>query len=112
MTDADRIKLAEAMGWKPHPKMDGTSNCVWQAPGKAPIGWHGVKYLPDPFTDANGDYAVLEWTRKQDTVFQVKFAAELRDHPADYMIGNNARAALKVIEQGERSEVSGTLFDL
>ena len=56
---SDRIKLAEAMGWKKHPSEDW-----WQSPKQSVF--KPVEYLPDPFTDANDDYAVLGWMRNMD----------------------------------------------
>ncbi len=59
-------------------------------------------HIFDPFTDANDDYAVLEWARKQE--WFGKFQAALSDlrpgysFPSyQYQIGDYARAALKVI---------------
>ena len=50
----------------------------------------------DPFTDANDDYAVLEWMRKQGAATG---AFELHNsYKANYFIGDYARAALKVID--------------
>jgi len=74
----DRIRLAEAMGWKfPHGP---------------------TKHCPDPFTDANDDYAVLEWG--VDTFGQafVVVVNALVIDPAEYTLDDYARAALKVIE--------------
>ncbi len=100
----DRIKLAEAMG-RPYKSHDGTT-----APN--------VFQYFDPFTDANDDYAVLEWMRsrqpnklaspivimsvcewvetwKEWDAFYNALPECLAD---DYEIGDYARAALKVIE--------------
>ena len=56
----------------------------------------------DPFTDANDDYAVLEWIRAQG-IMGSKIATELSKAGCgkwsiDYQIGDYARAALKVID--------------
>ena len=108
----DRIKLAEAMG------------CVVETHS----GQYGVLYgvrnkngvlelLPDPFTDANDDYAVLEWMRNtcpggcfddgygDERPLWVAILAQVME--ADdcencldygvYKIGDYARAALKVL---------------
>ena len=105
----DRIKLAEAMGWVSddtktvHDLGDGyptqRTSFHWSHPDHERKRF--AHELPDPENDANDDNAVLVWTRTQGTVFQVNFAAKLREHPADYMIGNNYRAALKVIEESK-----------
>ena len=103
----DRIKLAEVMEWKSH----GAG--YWSKPGCGlPLHSRDAKLLmgpPDPFTDANDDYAVLEWMRQKCKLLTVenanrtdwkmwdKFCSELND-PEDREIGDNARAALKVIE--------------
>jgi len=88
----DRIRLAEAM------KIPYRANDK----GTFYIG------LPDPFTDANDDYAVLVWMREtyqrvawKGTEPQRRcwtlFCQNLPDC-RDYQIGDYARAALKVIE--------------
>ena len=91
MTDQEkRIKLAEAMGWT-------SWNARWLTPDHKTI-----TDLPDPFTDANDDYAVLEWMREQATwvVGDVsdQFCDQLEWNCWEYQIGDYARAALKVIE--------------
>ena len=86
----DRIKLADAMGVE-----------YWRSEvyGDA-IG------VPDPFTDANDDYAVLEYYRNmsKNNIDRVRFMDKLfytntsmgRCMSA-YKIGDYARAALKVL---------------
>ena len=96
----DRIKLAEAMGWK---RLGGE----WDLKGDPPA-WEGPNTidgfddLPDPFTDANDDYAVLEWVRNNWQPYAVSnYLAydfvQLLSEPAGYKIGDYARAALKVL---------------
>ncbi len=100
----DRIKLAEAMGWIHetgggrdwyHPS-DNRSRCF-------------ANQLPDPETDANDDYAVLEWMRDFADADEPKLlraeralnqlqADAMRDWALGYEIGDYARAALRVIE--------------
>ena len=84
-----RIKLALLMGWK----YQEAYHC-WTKPDGS--------LLPrefDPFTDANDDYAVLEWVRTQDELW-----TDVHDYLcnvsniSNYKIGDYARAALKVIE--------------
>jgi len=67
----------------------------------------------DPFTDANDDYAVLEWMRQNidaDNPLPInvkvwKFAEILNEMVAfDYRIGNYARAALKVMAATEQED--------
>ena len=100
----DRIKLAEAMGW-----LKATSLDIWYRPEDQKR--EGKNYnngeLPDPLTDANDDYAVLEWMRQnliKDKVLPInvaayKFYSDINDaHATDYEVGDYARAALKVIE--------------
>ena len=90
----DRIKLAEVMGWKSH----GAG--YWSKPGCGlPLHSRDAKLLmgpPDPFTDANDDYAVLEWMRNNGKYWKA-FCGEVKNW-YDYKIGDYARAALKVIE--------------
>ena len=88
----DRIKLAKAMNLDANPE----------------FGWAGIQpywYFDDhnrpfdPFTDANDDYAVLEWSRTNLGVAeQVEMHCQM-GHSADYTIGDYARAALKFIDE-------------
>ncbi len=75
-----------------------------------------VRALPDPFTDANDDYAVLEWMRAVTEIpadnftpedwqrwleFQAALSSDTNSKSGlkgDYQIGDYARAALKVLE--------------
>lgn len=107
----DRIILAEAMGWE---LMTIHNNAfykwTWYKPDGSATGVAmsskdgGMSVLPDPFTDANDDYDVLEWFRGwAKTAFRFKvFAEELYQLNGasiiGYKIGNNARAALEVLE--------------
>jgi len=103
----DRIKLAEAMGW------------TWETPGGdelprwcRPDGSHASpitvcreKVSPpafNPFTDANDDYAVLEWMRNGDHSLFVALQLDLTQ--AEYQIGDYARAALKVMSATEQEK--------
>jgi hypothetical protein len=98
----DRIKLAEAMGWQKHDHEEW-----WQSPTFS--RFKTAEHLPDPFTDANDDYAVLEWARGVDGFSNQdhenrwgEFLVAPTDYPAlkhkaAYQIGDYARAALKVI---------------
>ena len=88
----DRIKLAEAMGWMT------TAAGQW---------FYGPDHLsgyqdnpPDPFTDANDDYAVLRWFAEQEDSQQREgFLEIIYDiRLTDYVIGDYARAALKVLD--------------
>ena len=97
----DRIKLAEAMGWK---RLGGE----WDLKGDPPA-WEGPNTidgfddLPDPFTDANDDYAVLEHYRNKTKPGGGTYKSDIHSliewmRSVDYQIGDYARAALKVIE--------------
>lgn len=93
----DGIRLAEAMGWEKHPSEEW-----WSAPG---IGmFKTVEFLPDPFTDANDDYQVLEWMRdrlaKGDKEEWFLFCEGLTV-PCNYLIGDYARAALMAKQDEE-----------
>ena len=88
----NQIKLAEAMD----------DAIVWR--NGIPFR-HGSIVEFDPENDANDDYAVLEWFRNEYMTTSwhwMKFreALYLLNHETDsgYLIGNYARAALKVIE--------------
>jgi len=106
MEIADRIQLCEAMGWQWVGGSDapskGVDNC-WREPGIF-NGRHWFNYYsdkcPDPFTDANDDYAVLEWMRSLEGNEKHNFHAPspmFSTIPWDYKIGDYARACLKVI---------------
>ncbi len=92
-TEAATIRLAEAMGIT----FDRAYKEVF--PRQYVLGFN-------PFTDANDDYAVLEWMRSldnNDTQFWQRYCDALRDFPEiglkpAYQIGDYARAALKVLE--------------
>ena len=98
----DRIKLAEAMGWQlvNYPN-DGP---MWRLDGRH---WSRHKQPPDPFTDANDDYAVLEWMRQKARDYEQtdgsgpdiawEFMRQLELPQYGYRIGDHARAALKVL---------------
>ena len=95
-----RIKLAEAMGWHKATSLD-----IWCRPED--VDRKGKNYnngeLPDPLNDANDDYAVLEWMRDQppimkDGYLHLPYCDAMDDALAyEYEVGNNARAALKVM---------------
>ena len=100
-TDQEKcIKLALAMGWTHEQMRENLYRTCW----KSPQGddWVFPSDLPDPFTDANADYAVLEWMRNEGKGRYDNFCNALaiildNDH-FNYKIGHYARAALKVIE--------------
>jgi hypothetical protein len=88
MTDDDVIRLAEWMGLR----VDTThfpEMRIWQS------GWRPW----DPRTDANADYAVLEKIHAHSTDFGLsqRIMKHLAFPAHQYRVGDNARAALKVI---------------
>jgi len=100
----DRIRLAEAMGWTRIGRQRFTHNGQQFLVGAPPNGsGQGRSKLPDPFHDANDDYAVLEWMRTRDCHGNEWDVSEFTHHLGyahriDYQIGDYARATLKVIE--------------
>jgi len=99
--ETERIKLAEAMGWGrvPLKVFSGENSRVWESPE----GVQAADSLPDPFTDANDDYAVLEWAIKNldpDAYFAAltKVVGSYA-YLTEYRIGYWATAALRVLEQ-------------
>lgn len=107
----DRIKLAEAMGWT---DFIGEVGLPPGAKDARPVT-QGHQLPPDPFTDANDDYAVLEWIRNQVgeehgwlPSGKARWSSSDEWWPfyeqfgnvtaASYKIGDYARAALKVLE--------------
>jgi len=95
----DRIKLAEAMGWV---LQKGVNQSLWIPPEN----YNGARIyqLPDPENDANDDYAVLEWAKKQDEEFWGKFCVALTDvvgnyaYLWEYHVGYFASAVLRVLD--------------
>lgn len=92
--NSDRIRLAEAMG-----KVISVRRSLPYPNG---IGFQdaegNVRPIPNPFTDANDDYAVLEWMRTS------KFCEDVWPHlrrklpqRGRYRIGDNARVALRML---------------
>lgn len=94
----DRITLAVAMGWKPR-QVTGIDGDVWFNPSGEML------LLPNPFTDANDDYAVLEWMRTNRTYWQAfkRVINEcLGEDYLQYEVGDYARSALKVTVVGDQ----------
>lgn len=123
MTDQGRITLAEAMGWRWVENQGNAGGGRWYKPDGDYLDFVSAKWrMPfSPFTDANDDYAVLEWMRENLTERVVaeypgtKWELELesiQDAPSNpffnswcqYQVGDYARAALKVIETTEGSD--------
>lgn len=103
-TKEERIKLAEAMGWtnirSKYIAMEEKSYPFGVVPGNV-NDKRFKEQIPDPFTDANDDYAVLEWMRKTDLINSLNVTEYEIQFWWKYKIGDYARAALKMIEQGE-----------
>ena len=60
----DRIKLAEAMGWRHDTVQTENPRVTWWTNGEiSRTSLSGTVPPFNPFTDANDDYAVLEWMR-------------------------------------------------
>ena len=95
----DRIKLAEAMGWVREDDYDNSPFWVnGHRMGYAPDSqWTKDLEIPDPFTDANDDYAVLEWMRNAPNSGPYFDALIPYGSAWQYQIGDYARAALKVL---------------
>ena len=94
----DRITVAEAMGWTVEEKdrlYDNYSEMLNGRYGHLPHMSVGV-LIPDPFTDANDDYAVLEWMRNEKR--HIEFHDANKCNGWNYQIGDYARAALKVLD--------------
>lgn len=88
----DRSKLAEAMGLK---CSCNTAASVYVTCKVHDLG--DILGCPDPFTDANDDYAVLEWVRNERQ--GTGDICEFESPQCDYQIGDHARAALKVLQE-------------
>jgi hypothetical protein len=90
----DRIKLAEAMGWKRSTWF--CQDCFFRSDGRLTIVNSSDFF--DPFTDANDDYAVLRWIVGDDKPFNMEVIYSLEWNVWEYKVGDYARAALEVIE--------------
>ena len=110
MTNPDqaRIQLALAIGWTRFTGLAAEDVQYWLHPDDAGketnVELH--RELPNPFTDANDDYAVLEWAKERaarDPGFWQQFVEAYGPNrsKALYNVGDNARAALKVLNGGE-----------
>ena len=95
---SDRIKkLAEAMGW-----VNSIGPRGFESHGK---GWYSptcdwsVELSFDPFTDANDDYAVLEWMRVKYEPDEIELAFDHigYGHRWAYDVGTYAAAALALM---------------
>ncbi len=109
------VKLAEEIGWVhglgeyPVPGW-GTGKTImtpgWTDPaGKfwSDYAWPENKKLPNPFIDANADFAVLEWMRNEGNDgrygdFRSALAIIVDCELLGYKIGDYARAACAVLE--------------
>ncbi len=90
---SDRIKLAEAMGIR-HPS---GKHCGGPGSMAEALGGPETYIEPfDPFNDANDDYAVMEWIRKQHFVTYLTAYLE-HEYTQDYQIGDYAKAAVLVL---------------
>ena len=85
---SDRIRLAEAIHGPCVDDCDDESYMVG-CPIHDESEWN-------PLKNANDDYAVLEWMRKDGPNEAMDHF--LFWHPQDYQVGDYARAALKVLE--------------
>ncbi len=95
----DKIKLAEAMGWK---LVEHCGTERWIAPGS--LGFTGYLNEPnfDPLTDANDDYAVLAFFRNHKDYRQafekaLVLSTENMGVIWRYKVGAYARAALSTL---------------
>lgn len=107
-SDTNRIKLAEAMGWR----LGGFDVSVWIRPDGSSASYALIEKCFDPFTDANDDYAVLEWARENVsndrwTLGQwKKFRRGIHNQfrkPWMYEVGDYARAALSVLSSEDKA---------
>ena len=108
MTDTDRIRLAEAMGWVWENAGGFSDSPRWVRPDgsiASPVNTEKHKAAPGAFnppTNANDDYAVLEWMRtNKDLYHNDRLQYFLGKSVIKYQIGDYARAALAVIGNGD-----------
>ncbi len=107
----DRIKLAEAMGW--HRDWCGGTSELYSLvpPGHEHVespptaiscyfnSWFDGKVcaVPDPFTDANDDYACLQFAKEQGNPLWTPFMHHCEQECHQYTIGDWARALLEAL---------------
>lgn len=103
MNSEARIKLAEAMGWR-----DCEQNALSIKDGVPTLGPAGmpppfdkppyIAPLPDPFTDANDDYACLQHMVEK---YGVRETNEILEHRtcAQYFIGAFAKGLLEKLNE-------------
>lgn len=123
MNDQDYIKLlAEAMGWIFEPSTYTPENGYWNSPCEHLSHYCKIGDVPPfyPFTDANDDYAVLEWMRRGDgdaetyRLFKDAFDDDYVDGYGRwwlYEIGDYARAALSAKIVLERLRINDHPID-
>lgn len=85
-----RIKLAKAMGYEHKSFLSGMA---WYRSD----GYTQVQ-PPDPFTDANDDYACLQFAREKGNPLWTPFMHHCEGEQHQYKIGNWAEALLVAIE--------------
>lgn len=104
--EQDRIRLAEVLGWT---KISRESNAefkdlgLWGTPPRSGPYKHR-RGIPDPFTDANDDYAVLEAFRSGRFVDLPITRLDFEIAPAMYYVGDYARAVLGALSDPDTGD--------
>lgn len=91
----DRIRLAEAMGWK----LITNDVSSWVSPSGRNSGYAVLEKAFDPLTDANDDYAVLEWMLDKYRSYEIEKAFDHNGfaHRWVYSTGYYAESALTLL---------------
>ena len=93
----DRIKLAEAMGWTyTPPNTSGLLDITHPEEWTHPDHKYGRSYPPNPFTDANYDYACLQFLKEKRSNAGKGYKRIGESY--FYQVGDWARSLLKEIE--------------
>ena len=99
----DRIRLAEAMNLITDIEMPSTKGKapfrIVYSNGTGQICDDPLDYLPDPFTDANDDYACLQHMIEKYNVRETNKILEYR-LCAQYFIGAYAKGLLEKLNEG------------
>ena len=102
----DQIRLAEAMGWtRSASNAERTLPVRWEHPYYKYPTFTSEELAPiSPLTDANDDYAVLEWLRNKwaEPIFQLIESQLCSFDPIDYNIGDYARVAIEILHESPR----------
>ena len=104
MMNKDRAKLAKLVGWKlgPPETLTVQGQKITMQRWFNPAGHsQGPTAVPNPLNNASDDHALLKFMRNHNESYKFQEVADQIFH-WNYEIGDNARAALQVLETMEK----------